>query len=530
MSKPCPPGKELNTITNRCIKIKSKGEKVCPPGKTLNLLTNRCIKPKKSSTTKLKIPEPDRTDSDFSPNQIDEMLSKLIEQGTQPIKQKFEGYGFFQDIYMMYLMKKYKSMCYTMSVVRYSDIEMKIKVYVDDDRPPNIDEKNNFVEKIYDCIVKKSIPFVIIPIVIIDPDDKNANHYNILIYRRNKHQIEHFEPHGQYYNTQYMKFDMIRDNIKSYVSELNLQLKKKAGMSPVKFISSDQVCPMLQGLQAKEEMGRVMLQARNRKFGKQVRHEYEPGGYCTIWSLFFIELVLKNPTVPSKDLLKMVIDKISALQLIDVARGYMSIVSTKLQQYYTILTGKPTTTTEILDIMMKNNDDSLHTALYSILLMERAFESNHQVVTRKVYATEAAKQLKYLESSEAGEIDANVRKYLINYFKNYDLIFTPSPTAVNSERNEKTMKTVTVKMCPPGKELNPITNRCKTVKINKCPPGKTECKEKTEKTVKVKTCPPGKELNPTTNRCKTVKNKTCPPGKELNSKTLRCNKIKDLNH
>jgi hypothetical protein len=140
-----------------------------------------------------------------------------------------------------------------------------------------------------------------------------------------------------------------------------------------------------------------------------------------------------------------------------------------------------------------------------------------------VYATEAAKQLKYLESSEAGEIDANVRKYLINYFKNYDLIFTPSPTAVNSERKEMAEKT---KTCPPGKELNPITNRCKTVKIKKCPPEKTECKEKTDKTVKVKTCPPGKELNPITNRCKTVKNKTCPPGKVMNPKTRRCNKIK----
>ena len=194
----------------------------------------------------------------------------------------------------MYLMKKYKSMCYTMSVVRYSNIEMKIKVYVDDERPPNADEKNNFVEKIYDCIVKKSIPFVIIPIVIIDPDDKNANHYNILIYRRNKHQIEHFEPHGQYYNTQYMKFDMIRGNIKSYVSELNLQLKKKSGMSPVNFISSEQVCPMLKGLQSNEELGRIMLKLKNRKSGEPVRHDYEPGGFCTIWGLFFIELVLKN--------------------------------------------------------------------------------------------------------------------------------------------------------------------------------------------------------------------------------------------
>jgi hypothetical protein len=42
-----------------------------------------------------------------------------------------------------------------------------------------------------------------------------------------------------------------------------------------------------------------------------------------------------------------------------------------------------------------------------------------------------------------------------------------------------------------------------------------------------KVCPPGKKINPKTNRCVKIKPpKVCPPGKEINPKTNRCVKIK----
>ena len=71
-----------------------------------------------------------------------------------------------------------------------------------------------------------------------------------------------------------------------------------------------------------------------------------------------------------------------------------------------------------------------------------------------------------------------------------------------------------VKECPPGKTLNPITNRC--IKI----------KEPT----KPKDCPPGQERNPLTKRCRKIpeppRPKVCPPGKVINPKTNRCIKAK----
>lgn len=476
----CPPGKTLNPITNRCNKVKinkvktkkTRKDDECPDGKILNLLTNRCIKIKQSKT-KVNIPEPARIKSDFSPNQIDDMLANLIEQGKQPIKQKYRGYGFFQDLYLMYLMKKYKSTCYTMSITNFGNLEIPVAVRIDDEKPPTSDEMGNFVEKIYDCIVKKSIPIVVIPLLIIDPSYTEAHHYNVLIYRRKEHQIEHFEPHGKYYGSDYAKFEVIRDHINYYIDELNSQLMNTTDILPVEFITSEQVCPMLKGLQSNEELGRIMMKLKNRKTGEPVKHDYEPGGFCTIWGLFFIELVLKNPDVPSRDLLRMVIDKISATQLIDVARGYMNIVCNKLQQYYSTLLGKEVSTTEIVDVMLNDEYNPIYTALYTILLFERALESNNPVVTSEIYAKEAQKQVEYLESDEADEIDHEVRLMLRNYFKYYATLVTPSP------KGEKK------KDCPPGKELNPITNRCKTVKIKKCPPGKV--------------------MNPKTRRCNKIK-------------------------
>ena len=50
------------------------------------------------------------------------------------------------------------------------------------------------------------------------------------------------------------------------------------------------------------------------------------------------------------------------------------------------------------------------------------------------------------------------------------------------------------KVCPPGKTLNPKTNRCKKDPVKKV--------KKVKKKKTLKPCPPGKVRNPKTNRCK----------------------------
>jgi hypothetical protein len=85
-------------------------------------------------------------------------------------------------------------------------------------------------------------------------------------------------------------------------------------------------------------------------------------------------------------------------------------------------------------------------------------------------------------------------------------------------------KSKSPKPCPPGKERNPATGRCRNVKSPNI-----------KKVKSPKPCPPGKERNPSTGRCRNVKSpnikkvkspKPCPPGKERNPSTGRCRNVK----
>jgi hypothetical protein len=89
-----------------------------------------------------------------------------------------------------------------------------------------------------------------------------------------------------------------------------------------------------------------------------------------------------------------------------------------------------------------------------------------------------------------------------------------------------------IKVCPEGKVLNPLTNRCiniKTInKVRKNPLSKPENPE-----IKPQNpCPEGKIRNPKTGRCINIKPlkeiKNCPEGKIRNPKTGRCINIKPL--
>ena len=105
--------------------------------------------------------------------------------------------------------------------------------------------------------------------------------------------------------------------------------------------------------------------------------------------------------------------------------------------------------------------------------------------------------------------------------------------SINDAKTEKDKK-----ICPEGKVLNPLTNRCINIKsINKLP--------KVSLSKIDKKCPEGKVLNPKTGRCIKIENlikvkdaidakvakvakvvKECPEGKVLNPKTGRCIKKK----
>lgn len=319
------------------------------------------------------------------------------------------------------------------------------------------------------------------PVIVSDSKETRETHFNVLIYRRKEHQIELFEPHGAMYQKDFDKSEVIWRHLHGYIETLNNMLVNDFGMEPVKILLSPEICPVLDGLQVREELGRPLLILKR----KNMRTEYEPSGFCTIWGLFFIELVLKNPHVPSKDLIMSILDKVSAIDMVNIARGYMITVCNKLQQYYSAMLGRKVNTTEVIESYLFNEGDNqlaqraINGALTQIVETERNLEIINlgTTVTDKLYKEHVEYQIKTLKKmvdhpEKYSELDGRIQKYLYNYYTNQHTFVTPP---VHNE----------TRVCPPGKLFNPKTKRCKTVKI--------------------KTCPPGKVMNPKTKRCNKIK-------------------------
>jgi hypothetical protein len=153
---------------------------------------------------------------------------------------------------------------------------------------------DNLSKSLVDCIKNVNSEVIIIPVqLLLEP---GKGHANILIYRKKLNQIEHFEPHGRQFlgNQKMQQYNEIIERwIQFFVLQLNSKLKivfKK--QRDVRFINSSEVCPRIDGLQTLEAWSNLTNIA-----------DLEPGGYCTAWSLFFTELCLKNPEVPSSELM-----------------------------------------------------------------------------------------------------------------------------------------------------------------------------------------------------------------------------------
>jgi hypothetical protein len=140
-------------------------------------------------------------------------------------------------------------------------------------------------------------------------DNIPSGHSNMLIYRPEKKTIERFEPHGQ-------KFKHGKDNQDEIINEvLKTMFEKK--MKPYlkkytpKYIPPNEICPSIKGFQSLENQ---VAKLKN-----------EGGGYCNLWSVFFLELIFLNPKLTTIEVLQkaLVITKEDPQYLKNVIRGYV---------------------------------------------------------------------------------------------------------------------------------------------------------------------------------------------------------------
>ena len=303
----------------------------------------------------LNLPEPLKVNKSIS-RELDKLEEK---SGTifpfiaiQPIEMLFN----------LFLIKKYKSNClilgkrdFAMSKIGLYLPPAKLKLTKKEKEEMNI-ELSHISKQLIECI-KKGANIIIIPVFF---NSGRSTHQNVLIYRKNLAQLEHFEPHGNAFLSNVRLQEAITNNLLLFTDILNLNLKSNS-LQEVNFIEASQVCPYIEGLQNLESMSKL----RKKKDG---------GGYCAAWSMFFTELCLKNPEISSSEIMNNIYNYLTTKSsandyLLKVVRGYVGYIFETVNIYLEIFFKPKITILDILDIFNNKGPSDV-----KILKIKRALE------------------------------------------------------------------------------------------------------------------------------------------------------------
>jgi hypothetical protein len=310
--------------------------------------------PEKVEEIELKFPEPLPDKINFDEKVANKM--NTIFNKHKDIKQ-FSPVPFLKILFYLYLFKKYKSNCLiTQNIERMNVPEVFLFYDVNKKNPDDtkMDDArfNKFVNQLVKCISENE-PVIIIPfnLQIQMQGMPLFGHENLLIYRNNKRELEHFEPHGQRFDAANMSNDNTKFNeyvqsyLKNMVGLINSLLDKK-GLPDIKLVHAYDVCPRLKGLQALEGESKLP------------KLPIEPGGYCVAWSMFFAEMCLKNPEIPSRQIYDAMLKETIVHDknyLRKVIRGYTCFINNKMAKYFSKVFDDDITSAKIIEYTNENN-------------------------------------------------------------------------------------------------------------------------------------------------------------------------------
>ena len=458
-------------------------------------------------TPKIKLPLPYKPDK-----KIDNKLKSLSKKGSEKIL-NFDGSNEVEAMFYLYLFKKYKSNCFLHDVTsQYRLLGMSFLIdtkYTQEQLLKINKHFDSLADILVDCITSPSTKIIIIPVQMYFSD--LTAHANVLIYRKNLNQIEHFEPHGQNYSRNENNFynKIIKQWMSVFVFRINAKLLK-IKKPIIKFIESNEVCPYIDGLQNLESSS-IFIKIIG-----------EPIGYCAAWSMFFTELCLKNPEIPSSTLINYIFNTFESMNNMEksnylkrVIRGYSVFINEKLNKYFSVFF-KSELTIEKLQKLSGSELNNFRNIIKHLVNLEMNLTSDPfylKVQIEKIHS-ELSKLNK--DSNDSEIIMERIQKLtnVQNFLNMYDEFNKNKISSLSTLSLTNSSSTVIkaiprkAKFCREGKELNLKTGRCNKIKTQKV-------------------CTGGKELNLKTGRCNKIKTqKVCPGGKELNLKTGRCNKIK----
>ena len=254
---------------------------------------------------------------------IAKYLDKLEEQGKTIWA--FEGSEIIENLFYLNLINKYKSKCVPKGTRRPIGIDISLKVKYTKEDENELNKQFNEIGKIIADCVKRGEKMILIPLAY---HRGTSGHFNLLIYKVENNEIEHFEPHGGEYLGNLKLQESSKKVMLYFVNILNKHLKKD-GLHEVKYLEASQVCPYISGLQDIE--GKSKLK----------KSKIEPRGYCAAWGLFFAELNLKNPNLKSSEILDNIYNYLTTKEsgpnyLRSVIRGYAGYIYQNVDRYLEI--------------------------------------------------------------------------------------------------------------------------------------------------------------------------------------------------
>ena len=288
----------------------------------------------------LKMPEVISKKLNYS-EKIGKKMKKIFQSYDKVVP--FKASLHISNLFYLYLFKKYKMNCIISNWQGGIEIPLDLKNTDPIQNTIHDDLIEQTSDKIINCILDGS-KIIIIPLIfeIIIDEQPMGSHANLLIYRKNTSQLEHFEPHGPTYEGVGGEFgtEQINAFLKRFVTTLNSLiinenkleglLGKREKIQKIKLINAHFVCSDLQGLQALEETS------------KMPRLIIEPAGYCAAWSMFFTELCLKNPERSSRDIYDAIMEKTELYDdknsyLRNVIRGYTYFINNKIAKHFSYI-------------------------------------------------------------------------------------------------------------------------------------------------------------------------------------------------
>jgi hypothetical protein len=425
------------------------------------------MKKEKKNLKLVKLPEPIH---------IKKIHSKLDFFSEKNIIRRWNGHEILKIFFYLYLFNKYKSNCLITFTGDFYNRDLGLWLQTDIlDKKLYESELKNVSTQLVKCIVR-GVSSIVIPLFIEFPE---VAHANLLIYRKNDHTIEHFEPYGAHIIRDDHDIKLVNTRLNEFIDILNKQLKKK-NKPPIKLIPSNEVCPVLKGLQSLEETSSIK------------KLPIEGGGYCAAWSLFFAELALKNPTIPSNELLNIILNKLNkytkqeqADYLRKVITGYINIIYDKIEKYFYFVTGTHGTIDNMMELFNEHDKDILFDFETIITIQTALLNKPH--LTKKKYLENL--KTKKMSTTDKHDIDL-INKQIDILNRMESISFTPSSLSNSNSKTKKPKKsswklakTKKIKNCPEGSKINPITGRCNKIKVY--PP-----------------CPPTRD--PITHRCKRI--------------------------